>query len=265
MILLAIETSTPLTSVALHTPHGVSVREDDSTQHKASDVAMALIDELLKAQCVSRQQLQAVAYGSGPGGFTGLRTACAVAQGIAFGLQIPTIGITSLEAIAEQAYVYHQAIQVMAVMDARMSEVYAQALKRDAQGQWQGLEPMEVAPILSISWPPLGYGLASQSSGLASQGYGLASQGSAWQGAGNAWHSDDLAQAMKAATPAHINAPQVASVPHARDIVPLALMRASHLPHAANLSHMMAEPSYVRERVAQTTAERLAAKDRPLV
>jgi tRNA threonylcarbamoyladenosine biosynthesis protein TsaB len=238
-LILAIETSTSLTSVALLTPQGIPVREDAGAQHKASDLVMRLIDELLCEQGMSKRELQAVAYGCGPGAFTGLRTACAVAQGIAFGLHIPTIGITSMAAIAELAYAQHQHTRVMAVMDARMNEVYAQALQRDEQGVWHGVGSIEVTPVSHMHWPD---------------------ETHEWQGAGNAWHSEDLKQQLQAATPAHVQMPRLATVPHAREVAALAAQGRAHQAMTASLSSMMAEPIYVRDRVAQTTAERTAAK-----
>jgi tRNA threonylcarbamoyladenosine biosynthesis protein TsaB len=239
--LLALESSSSLASVALLTPHGITLREDDGSAAKASDTMLAMVDAVLAEARVSKHELSAVAYGQGPGAFTGLRTACAVAQGIAFGLQLRAIGITSLQALAEHAYAQHGSTQVMAVLDARMNEVYAQALQRDANNAWQALGVIAVVPVNAMAWPAAG----------------------AWQGVGNAWHSAELAPALRAATPAQVRVPQQAALPHAREVAQLAarLLTAESAPHCANpMLDALAEPLYVRDRVAQTTAERLAAK-----
>lgn len=244
MYLLALESSTSLASVALLTPHGITLREDDGSAAKASDTMLAMVDAVLAHARVSKHELSAIAYGQGPGAFTGLRTACAVAQGMAFGLQLRVIGITSLQALAEQAYTQQGSMQVMAVLDARMNEVYAQALQRDAndaKGTWQALGAIAVVPVNAIAWPAAG----------------------AWQGVGNAWHSAELAEALRGATPAQVRAPEQAALPHAREVAQLAarLLTAESAPHLANpMLDALAEPLYVRDRVAQTTAERLAAK-----
>ncbi len=236
--LLALESSSSLASVALLTPRGMAVREDAGLTSKASDTMLAMVDAVLKELGVSKRELQAVAYGQGPGAFTGLRTTCAVAQGIAFGLQLPTIGVTSLQALAEQAFAEKGARHVMAVMDARMNEVYAQALLRDDDGIWSGLAAIQVTPISALAWPATGE----------------------WQGAGNAWHSAELSEALRVATPANLTLPVQASLPHAREVAALAMRKRAANHTTVNMSPMMAEPLYVRDRVAQTTAERLSAK-----
>jgi tRNA threonylcarbamoyladenosine biosynthesis protein TsaB len=239
--LLALESSSSLASVALLTPHGMTLREDDGNAAKASDTMLAMVDAVLAEARVSKHELSAVAYGQGPGAFTGLRTACAVAQGIAFGLQLRAIGITSLQALAEQAYAQQGSTQVMAVLDARMNEVYAQALQRQPHGAWQALGAIAVVPVNAIVWPAAG----------------------AWQGAGNAWHSAELGAALRAVTPAQVRVSAQAALPHAREVAQLAarLLGAEPARHSGNpMLDALAEPLYVRDRVAQTTAERLAAK-----
>ncbi len=244
MYLLALESSSSLASVALLTPQGITLREDDGSTAKASDTMLAMVDAVLAEARVSKHEISVVAYGQGPGAFTGLRTACAVAQGVAFGLQLRTIGVTSLQALAEQAYAQHGSTQVMAVLDARMNEVYAQALQRDANdesGVWQALGPIAVVPVGALVWP----------------------QGGEWQGVGNAWHSAELGAALRGATPAQVCVPEQAALPHAREVALLAARRlnaAPHLPAVNAMLDALAEPLYVRDRVAQTTAERLALK-----
>ena len=82
--------------------------------------------------CANRRsrlrQLDGIAYGAGPGSFTGLRIACAVTQGLAFGADLPVVGVSTLESIAEQT----GADKVLTVLDARMAEVYWAAYRREA-------------------------------------------------------------------------------------------------------------------------------------
>lgn len=242
-ILLALESSTSLTSVALLTHEGrMAVREDAGDASKASDTMMAMIDALLAECGINKNALQAIAYGQGPGAFTGLRTACAVAQGIAFGLHLPTIAVTSLEAVAEQCFEGCGATHVMAVMDARMNEVYAQSLTRNASGLWQSEMAIQVVPVHALQWPAAG----------------------CWHGAGNAWHATELSESLREHTPAFVKIPVHPSVPNARHVAQLASQKWAHFGMSSSevsLKQMMAEPLYVRDKVAQTTAERLAFKE----
>ena len=86
---------------------------------------MPMVDEVLAEAQVSPTQLNAVAYGRGPGSFTGLRIAAGVAQGLAFGLNCPLLGVSTLEALALQAHRRYHLRHVVTALDARMGEVYA--------------------------------------------------------------------------------------------------------------------------------------------
>ena len=86
---------------------------------------MPMVDEVLAEAQVSPTQLDAVAYGRGPGSFTGLRIAAGVAQGLAFGLNCPLLGVSTLEALALQAHRRYHLRHVVTALDARMGEVYA--------------------------------------------------------------------------------------------------------------------------------------------
>src|SRR5437660_10730805 len=127
----AIETSTEWCSVALWADGEIAALERRAaTRH--SELALPMLERLLAAAGIGAGQLDAVAFGAGPGSFTGLRIACGVAQGLAFARGLPVIGISSLEAIAEES----GAARVVACVDARMSEVYYAALERK-DGRWR--------------------------------------------------------------------------------------------------------------------------------
>jgi tRNA threonylcarbamoyladenosine biosynthesis protein TsaB len=121
----AIETSTEWCSVALWADGEIAgVERRAGNRH--SELALPMLQNLLKGS-----RLDAVAFGAGPGAFTGLRIACGLAQGIAFGRGLPVIGVSTLEALAQEA----GAERVVACIDARMREVYYAALEKRA-GRW---------------------------------------------------------------------------------------------------------------------------------
>ncbi len=138
MKLLAFDTSTDRVSIAVQ-------REAAVWQHEAAGGALAsstLIPaiEALMAQAQLRYgQLDAIVFGRGPGSFTGLRTACAVAQGLAYGAGVPLLPVDTLLAVAEQARLQHApqapTLQLLALLDARMGELYA-APYAWAEGRW---------------------------------------------------------------------------------------------------------------------------------
>lgn len=86
---------------------------------------MPMVDDILAEANISTQQLDAVAFGRGPGSFTGLRIAAGAAQGLAFGLDRPLLGISTLEALALQAHRRYHFRHVVTALDARMGEIYA--------------------------------------------------------------------------------------------------------------------------------------------
>ena len=132
--LLAFDTSTEAMSIALQSPQGLSVREavgGPQASAKLIPDILALLDE---AGC-TLAQLDAIAFGCGPGAFTGLRTACSVAQGLAFGANKPVLAVDSVLLVAQDARSQlpdPASLDVWVAMDARMDEIYAGAYR------WQG-------------------------------------------------------------------------------------------------------------------------------
>jgi tRNA threonylcarbamoyladenosine biosynthesis protein TsaB len=125
--ILAIETSTETCSVALLHQGQILHREITGARRHAESV-LVFVDALLLEAGISKRQLDAIAFGRGPGAFTGVRLAVAVAQGLSFALDIPAIGVSTLKATAwaaMQADGALKALPLWAVLDARMGEVYA--------------------------------------------------------------------------------------------------------------------------------------------
>jgi len=122
--ILAIETSTELASVVLLRAGKVTTRESRGAQTHSMTV-LGLVQELITEAGITLSACDAISFGSGPGSFTGARTACGLAQGLAFGAQLPVIPIVTLLAMAEAARNQVQAQHVIPVLDARMAEVYS--------------------------------------------------------------------------------------------------------------------------------------------
>lgn len=126
MNLLALDTSTECASVALSINGKISSIEQGA-QRQHAHYLLPMIEQLLKDAGCSLDQLDAIVYGRGPGSFTGLRIACSVAKGIAHAKDLPLYPVSSLAAIAEEAFCQQNIpvdTEVLAMIDARMNQVY---------------------------------------------------------------------------------------------------------------------------------------------
>ncbi|MBS0448779.1 MAG: tRNA (adenosine(37)-N6)-threonylcarbamoyltransferase complex dimerization subunit type 1 TsaB [Proteobacteria bacterium] len=230
--LLALDTATERMSLAL-------ARDGQAWTHEAAGGATAsatlipAVQGLLARAGLLLRDLDAIAFGRGPGAFTGLRTACSVAQGLALGANKPVLPVDTLLALAEDARDDAQDIDLWSLMDARMDEIYA-AHYAYADGAWRVVEaPMLVRPeALNARWraqPP------QIVAGNAVRAYGARL---------------DLRAARRI--------PE--AMPHAAAMLRIAgalWERGGAVDAAAAL------PLYVRDKVAQTTAERAALRTAP--
>lgn len=132
--LLAIDTATPACSVALRY-QGEVTQQYVGTARKHTELLLPMVDTLLQAADLTVQSLDGIMLSAGPGAFTGLRVGAAVAMGLAAAYQTPIAPVSSLALLAATAYHVHQSDKVLALMDARMGEVYA-GLYVLQQGQW---------------------------------------------------------------------------------------------------------------------------------
>ncbi|HLX29026.1 MAG TPA: tRNA (adenosine(37)-N6)-threonylcarbamoyltransferase complex dimerization subunit type 1 TsaB [Casimicrobiaceae bacterium] len=133
MQILALDTSTQWLSVALFDGRTV-VETRECAANASSARILPAIGELLARGETSLAQLDGIAYGAGPGSFTGLRIACGIAQGLAFGSDRPVFGVSTLEALAQAAWREREWLRVLACLDARMHEVYVAAYERKDNG-----------------------------------------------------------------------------------------------------------------------------------
>ena len=179
---------------------------------------------------MSLSECDAIAFGSGPGSFTGVRTACGVVQGLAFGADLPVIPVVTLLALAEACRHHLGAIHVLTALDARMGEVYWAQYRFDvAQQNWVTVvEPALCAPALVA--PQRGHGLRLVGNGFAA-------------------YADQFTFNVELAQPA---------IPEAG-----AVARLAHIAFAAGryYSADQAQPLYLRNKIALTTAERKLISD----
>ena len=144
----AIETSTQWCSVALWSDGEIaSIERRAGNRH--SELVLPMLERLLTEKKIYFQDLDSVAFGAGPGSFTGLRIACALAQGLALPRALPVLGVSTLEALAEES----GARRVVACIDARMREVYYAALERQGAG-WREVVPAQCVAPQDAPRPP---------------------------------------------------------------------------------------------------------------
>lgn len=222
----AFETSTEWCSVALCCDGEIAALELRAP-NAHGELALPMLGRLLDAAGLGAGALDAVAFGAGPGAFTGLRIACGIAQGLAFAHGIPVLAVPTLEALAEEA----GAARVLACLDARMREVYAGAWVREA-GRWREVIAAECAPPGAVTVPP-GEGWVGCGSGFAAYRDALAAR------YGGALARVDVSARPSAAAVARLAAPRLAA--------------------GEGVDAAEAQPVYVRDKVAETTAE-LAAR-----
>src|SRR5918995_5276270 len=144
----AIETSTEWCSVALwHEGEIAAIEQRAGNRH--SELALPMLETLFRNWGITASNLDAIAFGAGPGAFTGLRIACGLAQGLALARGLPLIGVSTLEALAQES----GAARVVACIDARMREVYYAALEKRA-GRWYELIAAQCVAPRSAPRPP---------------------------------------------------------------------------------------------------------------
>jgi tRNA threonylcarbamoyladenosine biosynthesis protein TsaB len=203
-----------------------AIEKEAGQQH--SQMVLAMVEDLLSEAGLEPAQLDGIAYGQGPGSFTGLRIACGVAQGLAFGAGVPVLGMGTLLALAESS----GRDRVLAAIDARMNEVYLAAYEK-TDGTWQvrhepGLYPPAALPDIA------GEGYTGCGNGFAAFGPALLAR-----------YGGQLREVLEG------------HFPSARHMASLAAPRFAA---GEGLDAALAAPVYIRDKVALTTAERRLAK-----
>jgi tRNA threonylcarbamoyladenosine biosynthesis protein TsaB len=178
-----------------------------------------MLQGLLQESNTSIEKLQAVAFGAGPGSFTGLRIACGLAQGLALARGLPVLGVSTLEAMADECGTR----RVVACLDARMREVYYAALERQAGG-WREVIPVQCIAPAAVPAPP----------------------GEGWAGCGNGFAAYTELKQMNLITIHSEVHPTAAAV---------ARLAAPRFAAGEGVDAALAAPLYVREKVAFTREE----------
>jgi len=153
MNLLAIDTATEACSVALI--HGEEIiARSEIAPRRHTELVLPMADALLAEAGIGRHALDAIAVGRGPGAFTGVRLGISLAQGMALGLDVPVIPVSSLAALALEAPDDGDAdAAILAVIDARMGEIYAASYRRDGSGALQALDEERIGTADSLVLP----------------------------------------------------------------------------------------------------------------
>jgi tRNA threonylcarbamoyladenosine biosynthesis protein TsaB len=230
MNLLALETATESCSVALLASERLFVRSEIAPRRHA-ELLLPMCEEVLGEAGLARRDLDALAVGCGPGAFTGVRLAISAAQGIALALDIPVAPVSSLAALALQAP--DNGAAILAVIDARMGEIYAGAFRRTGDGLVEAIGPESVGAADALQVP----------------------ERAAWNVIGSGWASyRDALLARRPATPLWTDGDRY---PQAVDAARLALPL---LREGRGVAPEFVLPVYLRDKVALTLAEQKARK-----
>jgi len=221
--ILAFDTSTEFCSVTLRLD-GQSLNKQVLAGRRHSELLLPMIQETLAEAELPLAQLSGIAFGAGPGSFTGLRIACGVAQGLAFAVDLPVIGISTLEAIAQK----NATQKVIVALDARMGEIYHAAYQQFAH-RWQTVS----APILC---------LPNQAPTIS---------GDHWVGCGSGFDAYD--KVLSTLYNGHIKKINYALYPHAEAIAQLATHQFAD---GSGTDPSNAAPIYIRNKVALKESER---------
>ncbi|WP_261815666.1 tRNA (adenosine(37)-N6)-threonylcarbamoyltransferase complex dimerization subunit type 1 TsaB [Vibrio gallicus] len=221
--ILALDTSTEFCSAALWVDGELFYRGEVSPRGHTTKI-LPMVDEILAEAGLSLKQLDGLAYGQGPGSFTGVRIGIGVAQGLAFGADLPMLGVSTLKAMAQGVHRTLGSNNVVAAIDARMSEIYWGRYSKDTTGRWIEVDEECVIPPLE---------LVEQTK----------ADDKAWMQAGTGWeaYKDGLEGLALSTTESGV------LYPESQDIVTIAVQEWDSAPL---VSAEEAAPVYLRDKVA---------------
>lgn len=233
-LILALDSSTDACSVALY-QHGQLRNLFELAAKSHTQRLLPMVDELLQQAGITLQELDAIAFGRGPGSFTGLRICAGIVQGLAFGAQLPVIPVSTLEALAlgyARAHPENKQSIVVA-LDARMDEVYWGVF----QSETNGVEPISREYVMAPDELP--------------KQVSIQSLNSHYVGIGSGWHYPAM-QGLGAGL-------IVTDVyPHAADV---ALIAAKLWDDGVTVNALDAQPVYLRDSVSWQKRQRIRNSD----
>lgn len=230
MKLLAIDTSTEACSAAVWRD-GEAFREFELAPRAHTRLVLPMVEKVLSAAGLDLHELDALAVGRGPGAFTGIRIGVGVAQGLAISVGKQVLPVSTLAALAQQAYVQHGATQVLVALDARMDEVYwGQYALQDGLMQLQGEE--QVCAAADAPLPETG----------------------GWFASGHGWSA--YADILQARCSGKLAGTDTEALPAAEFMLPLAV---ADWEAGKAVAPEYAQPVYLRNKVALTIKERALA------
>lgn len=224
MKILALETSTEFCSVALYL-NGKTLNKEVLAERRHSEILLPMIQEMLSEVELTLQQIDGIAFGAGPGSFTGLRIACGVAQGLAYAANLPVVRISTLEAVAQK--IGEQ--KIIVALDARMGEIYHAVYQKLTSHDWKVISP----PAL---------GLPHHAPSLSGNG---------WHGCGSGF--DVYHKELSVLYSKNIQKIHYGLHPQAGEIAQLALPKFTD---GSNTDPTLALPVYIRNKVALKENER---------
>jgi tRNA threonylcarbamoyladenosine biosynthesis protein TsaB len=241
MNLLALETSTERLSVAI-LRDGISFARDIDAGQRHSELALPLLHELLAEAKLTLREIDAIAFGQGPGSFTGVRISCGLAQGLAYGIGKSIVPVSTQMALAEQT----AATRVLVAIDARMGEIYFAAYQQNsksAAGWREVVMPMLVRPD---ALPQI--------------------EGQDWCGVGSGFDVAALSDQVMTRYAGQIETVVHDILPRASDVAQIAHRQLNMAGMSCAIRPEHAAPLYLRNKVAMTIEERRehhAAKTSP--
>lgn len=221
--ILAIDTATEACSVALYN-QGETLAHFELCAREHTQRILPMVQQILAEAGLSLTQLDALAFGRGPGSFTGVRIGIGMAQGLSLGAQLPLLPVSTLQTMAQGAYRLTGADNVLAAIDARMGEVYWGEFSRNAQGDWSGEETEKVIK------PEQLLARAAELSGR------FATVGTGWETYPHLLGESPAAELFDGKM----------LLPHAEDMLPLALQLWEN---GIRVNPEDAEPTYLRNEV----------------
>ena len=227
MRLLAIETATEACSVAVLVD-GAVIERFEIAPRRHTELVLPWAGALLAEAGIAKSQLDAIAVGRGPGAFTGVRLAIALAQGIALALDRPLLPVSTLAALAMQP----SGDRILAAIDARMGEIYVSSFQREGDGLVAISDEVVIAPSDYV-----------------------APDGSDWHGVGTGFAAAECA--LVAGLQGRLVTVDAMALPHAIDVARLGALAFAR---GEAIAPERIEPAYLRNNVALTTAEQLALR-----